>query len=75
MSRDTDSPGAEFKIAIGGPVVTLLIAAACVGAGMAVGGDEFWDAMRLSRERRHLGRARAAGVAGDDQRLRPRAST
>jgi Zn-dependent protease len=48
MSRDTDSPGAEFKIAIGGPVVTLLIAAACVGAGVAVGGDGFWDAMRLS---------------------------
>jgi len=48
MTRDTDSPGAEFKIAIGGPVVSFLIAAACLGAGVAVGGDGFWDAMRLS---------------------------
>jgi len=47
MSRDTDSPGAEFRIAVGGPVVTLLIAGACVGAGFVVGGSEFWDAMRF----------------------------
>ena len=48
MTRDTDSPGAEFRVAIGGPVVTLLIAAACIGAGLALGGDGFWDAMLLS---------------------------
>jgi Zn-dependent protease len=33
MERDTPSPGVEFKVAIGGPVVTLVIAAACFGAG------------------------------------------
>jgi Zn-dependent protease len=47
MSRDTDSPGAEFRIAIAGPAVTLLIAAACLGAGFAIGGGEFWEAMRF----------------------------
>src|SRR5215207_1872211 len=31
MSRDTDSPSAEFKIAAAGPAVTLVIAAICVG--------------------------------------------
>ena len=30
MSRDSDSPGTEFKVAIAGPVVTFLIAALCV---------------------------------------------
>ena len=29
MSRDTDSPGAEFKVAAAGPAVTLVIAAVC----------------------------------------------
>jgi Zn-dependent protease len=47
MSRDTSSPGAEFRIAVAGPVVTLLIAVACVGAGAAIGGGDFWDAMRF----------------------------
>jgi Zn-dependent protease len=47
MSRDTDSPGAEFRIAVAGPVVTLLIALACLAAGLAIGGGEFWEAMRF----------------------------
>jgi Zn-dependent protease len=47
MSRDTTSPGAEFRIAVAGPIVTLLIAAACVVAGVVAGADEFWDAMRF----------------------------
>jgi Zn-dependent protease len=34
MERDTDSPGVEFKVAVAGPLVTLVIAAACFGAGM-----------------------------------------
>jgi Zn-dependent protease len=34
LGRDTDSPGVEFKVAIAGPLVTLVIAAACFGAGM-----------------------------------------
>jgi Zn-dependent protease len=47
MTRDTPSPGVEFRVAIAGPVVTLLIAAACALIGMAAGGaTEFWDAMR-----------------------------
>jgi Zn-dependent protease len=33
MQRDTDSPWVEFKVAVAGPVVTLLIAAVCFGAG------------------------------------------
>lgn len=37
MSRDSDSPGAEFKIAVAGPVVTLVIALICVGLGAAIG--------------------------------------
>jgi Zn-dependent protease len=47
MARDTPSPGVEFRVAIAGPVVTLLIAAACALIGMAAGGStEFWDAMQ-----------------------------
>jgi Zn-dependent protease len=33
MERDTDSPGVEFKVAVAGPLVTLVIAAGCFGAG------------------------------------------
>jgi Zn-dependent protease len=36
MQRDTDSPGVEFRVAVAGPVVTLLIAAACFGVGAAL---------------------------------------
>jgi Zn-dependent protease len=36
LGRDTDSPGVEFRVAIAGPVVTLLIAVACLGLGAAV---------------------------------------
>ena len=48
MSRDTDSPGTEFKVAVAGPLVTLLIALACAGTGIALAGsDDFWEAMRV----------------------------
>jgi Zn-dependent protease len=48
MTKDSDSPGTEFKIAIAGPVVTLLIALACYGVGIAAAGaNEFWKAFRL----------------------------
>jgi Zn-dependent protease len=48
MEKDTESPGQEFKVAIAGPVVTLLVVAACVGAGIAIGGSqEFYDAATL----------------------------
>jgi Zn-dependent protease len=36
MSRDTDSPGLEFRVAAAGPLVTLLIVLACLG-GVAAG--------------------------------------
>jgi Zn-dependent protease len=51
MTRDSDSAGTEFKVAIGGPVVTLLIAFACVGIGIAAAGShEFWKAMRVEEQ-------------------------
>jgi Zn-dependent protease len=51
MSRDTDSPGAEFRVAAAGPLVTLLIMVlASIAAVLLAGGDSFWDAARLSAE-------------------------
>lgn len=45
MERDTDSPGTEFKVAIGGPVVTALIVVVCAAAGLLLASpDEFRDA-------------------------------
>src|ERR687894_689210 len=49
MSRDTDSPGAEFRVAAAGPLVTLLLMVLAAGAAVLLaGGDSFWDAARLS---------------------------
>src|SRR2546423_2348542 len=51
MTRDSDSPGTEFRIAVAGPLVTLAIALACVGVGIAAAGShDFWKAMRLSQD-------------------------
>lgn len=36
LGRDTDSPGVEFRVAIAGPAVTLLIAVLCFAAGAAI---------------------------------------
>jgi len=48
MTKDTDSPGTEFKVAIAGPLVTLGIAVACVVVGVAAAGShDFEQAMRL----------------------------
>src|SRR5438874_375731 len=53
MTKDSDSPGTEFKIAIAGPVVTLLIAILCVAVGiLSAGGHDFWEAMRV-RDQAH----------------------
>ena len=53
MTRDTDSPGAEFRVAVAGPVVTLLVVAACTGLGSPrCGGSEFRDAAELRRQRK-----------------------
>src|SRR5215208_3818765 len=48
MTKDSDSPGTEFKIAVAGPLVTLVISIACIAIGVAAGGaEEFWKAMRV----------------------------
>jgi Zn-dependent protease len=48
MTRDSDTPGTEFKIAIAGPLVTLAIAIACIAVGIAAAGtQEFSEAMRV----------------------------
>jgi Zn-dependent protease len=49
MSRETDTPGAEFRVAVAGPLVTLAIMLLAAGAAVLLaGGDSFWDAARLS---------------------------
>jgi Zn-dependent protease len=50
MSRDTSSPGQEFRVAAAGPLVTLLIVLVGSLAAMALlGFDGFWDAATLER--------------------------
>ncbi len=47
MTRDTPSPGVEFRVSIAGPVVTLLIATACTLIGVSAGGaNDFWEAVK-----------------------------
>ena len=49
MSRDTDSPGTEFKVAAAGPLVTLLIAAVLSFVGVAAAGaHDYWRALVLN---------------------------
>jgi Zn-dependent protease/CBS domain-containing protein len=49
MSRDTDTPGAEFRVAAAGPLVTLLIVIVGGLVTIAVAGpDRLFDAGRLS---------------------------
>lgn len=49
MTRDTDSPGTEFKVAVAGPLVTLAIAVvgAIVGIGLAGSEEGFVEALTL----------------------------
>jgi Zn-dependent protease len=48
LGRDTDSPGVEFRVAVAGPIVTLLIAAVCLGLGIAVSSaDQVLDSSRF----------------------------
>ena len=48
MERDTRSAGEEFRVAVAGPVVTLLIALVCWAAGTAIAGsDAASEAVRL----------------------------
>jgi Zn-dependent protease len=48
LSRDTDSPGAEFKIAGAGPAVTAIICAICVGLAAALADGAALDVALLS---------------------------
>jgi Zn-dependent protease/CBS domain-containing protein len=50
MSRDTDSPGAEFKIAVAGPVVTAVICALCIGIGSVISKGAALDVMLLEAD-------------------------
>src|SRR5215210_7587183 len=48
MSRDTDTPGKEFFVAVAGPLVTLAIVLVGTAAGVALSGwDEFFEAAKL----------------------------
>jgi Zn-dependent protease len=47
MERDTDSPGVEFRVAVAGPIVTLLIAVLCVVIGTVASSGDFWNAVRF----------------------------
>jgi Zn-dependent protease len=51
MSRDTDSPGVEFRVSAAGPAVTLLIVLVCFGIGaLLVGPTDFLDSARLQTD-------------------------
>jgi Zn-dependent protease len=53
LSRDSDTPGAEFRIAAAGPAVTLLFGLACVGLGYALSGATgFGDALGFEEDGR-----------------------
>ena len=48
MSRDTDTPGREFFVAVAGPLVTLAIVVVGTVVGIAIAGqDDFYEAARL----------------------------
>jgi Zn-dependent protease len=48
LGKDTDSPGVEFRVAVAGPVVTVLIAALCFGlAALVSGTSEAFDSSRF----------------------------
>ncbi len=46
MTRDTDSPGTEFKVAAAGPAVTLAIVALCLGISLVL--SESGDAIEVA---------------------------
>jgi Zn-dependent protease len=50
LSRDSDSPGVEFRIAAAGPLVTLIIALVCLGLGAAISsGTDALDSAQFNR--------------------------
>jgi Zn-dependent protease len=45
LSRDSHTPGEEFRMAAAGPLVTLLVIVLCAGVGIAIAGpDRYWEA-------------------------------
>src|SRR5512133_400856 len=49
LTRDSSSPGEEFRVSAAGPAVTLLIIVVCVVAGIAItGSNDFLDAVALN---------------------------
>jgi len=48
MTRDSDSPGTEFKVAAAGPAVTLAIVGICVGLSALISQGAALDVMRLA---------------------------
>jgi Zn-dependent protease len=50
LSRDSDSPGVEFRIAAAGPLVTLVIALVCLALGSAISsGTDALDSAQFNR--------------------------
>jgi Zn-dependent protease len=48
LTRDTESPGEEFRVSAAGPAVTaLIVVLACAGGILAGGSDDFVDALFL----------------------------
>jgi Zn-dependent protease len=45
LSRDSDTPGVEFRVAAAGPAVTLALGLVCLGLGALVSGGGFGDAL------------------------------
>jgi Zn-dependent protease len=51
LGKESDSPGVEFRVAVAGPVVTVIIAAVCFGLGSMVSGtSEAFDSSQFSND-------------------------
>ena len=48
MTRDSQSPGEEFRVAAAGPLVTLVIVGICIGASLLVQNGAAFDVARLA---------------------------
>jgi Zn-dependent protease len=49
MTKDSDSPGTEFKISAAGPAVTLLVVVVSAAVGIAISSpSQFWDALTVA---------------------------
>ena len=69
MSRDTQSPGVEFRVAAAGPLVTLVIAVVCTGLGVLVAGswDDFGNSAAFDAESTRGRPERDARLPGEHQ--------